>query len=112
MLENTQFWDELAVQSYKTILKSNPDNALVHKNLGLAYARQGKINKAARAMQKAIKADKECLEAYYHLGTFYRELGKETEAKRAFNNYNKRAAAFNHESAVVSGLLNSLKSKD
>lgn len=109
MRSNTHFWDELAIQSYKSLIKKNPQNPLLHKNLGLAYTRVGKLNKAVRSLQRAIKADKDFLEAYYHLGTLYEQLGKKPEAIRAFSNYHKRAAALNRESAIVTTMLDHLK---
>lgn len=109
MLDNTQFWDELAIQSYKSILKTNANNPLVHKNLGLAYARTGKLNKAARSLQRAVKADKNYLEAYYHLGTIYEKMGKKVEAIRAFSNYHKRASLIKKGSPVVGDILEKLK---
>lgn len=109
MYDNTAFWDDLAIQAYKTILKTNKGNPLVHKNLGLAYARTGRLNKAARSLQRAIKADKNYLEAYYHLGSIYEQMGKKVEAIRAFNNYHKRACVIKKESPVVNGILENLK---
>lgn len=109
MRTNTYFWDNLAIQSYKTLIKDNPDNPMLHKNLGLAYSRVGKQNKAIRSMQRAIKLDKDYLEAYYHIGNIYESIGKKTEAIRAFSNYHKRAAELNKQSAIVGDLIHRLK---
>ncbi len=89
MKTETEFWDELAVQSYKKLLKSKPNAAFLHKNLALAYIRQDKENKAIRSLQRAIKHDKEYLEAYYHLGTLYSQQDKPKEARVCFKKYNK-----------------------
>lgn len=110
MWSNTQFWDELAIQSYRTILKKSPKNPLVHKNLGLAYMRMNRLNKAARSFQRAIKNNKAYVEAYYHLGTCYERLGKKVEAIRAFNNYNKHIKKGQiNDSSVVSQIIKKLK---
>jgi tetratricopeptide (TPR) repeat protein len=112
MLHNSEFWDELAIQSYKAILKSKPNDALVHKNLGLAYMRVGKINKAARSFQRAIKANKEFVEAYYHLGTAQQALGRTTEAIRAFKKYKQLTQDLKGSAPVVTELLEQLKAQD
>ena len=89
MFSNTKFWDDLAIQSYKTLLKHQPDNALLHNNLGLAYVRIKRPNKAIRSFQRAIKYNKDYLDAYYHLGTLYKNLDRAVESKRCFNNYTR-----------------------
>jgi tetratricopeptide (TPR) repeat protein len=111
---NTHFWDELAIESYNTILKQfpkNPQKPLIYKNLGLAYTRVNRLNKALRAFQKAIKEHKEFAEAYYHLATVYQMMGKKVEAVRCFTNYRKFSKKEDSESDVVSKLLDQLKSE-
>lgn len=111
MLENTQFWDELAIQSYKAILKKNPGESKIHKNLGLAYGRTGRLNKAARSFERAVKYDKDFAEAYYHLGTTYQKLGKKAEAIRSFNKYQKLMHGGKSKAPVVASLLEEMKSE-
>lgn len=112
MLEKCKFWDELAVESYKVILKSKPNNALVHKNLGLAYLRLKKENKAIRSFQRAIKNNKKHAETYYHLGSAYQRVGKRTEAIRAFANYNKLMKLKKEQRPVVDALIQKLKMEE
>ncbi len=107
MFSNGRFWDELAIQSYREILKNKPDSALVHSNLGLAYVRIGRLNKAVRSFQRAIKCDKTFAEAHYHLGRAYQDLGKTTEAIRAFKNYSKHSDG--DKKSIVPALLEHLK---
>ena len=89
MYQDTTFWDELAIKSYKTILKKNPNSPLIYNNLALAYARTNRENKAIRALQKAIKQDKTYTDAYYHLGNLYKKHDKIKEANSCFKNYDK-----------------------
>lgn len=104
MFPNTEFWDELAISSYKQILKKRPNSALIHKNLGLAYVRVGRLNKAVRSFERAIKADKSFTEAYYHLGTTLYKMGKKSQAIRSLTKY----AKLQQEEPVVEELLDSL----
>ncbi|MDF2550513.1 MAG: tetratricopeptide repeat protein [Chlamydiales bacterium] len=83
------FWDELAIQSYKKILKEKPKNALAHTHLGMAYIRTERFNKAIRSFERALQADKTHAEAYYHLGRAYQLAGKRDQALRSFTHYNQ-----------------------
>lgn len=112
---NSHFWDELAIESYNTILKQfpkNPQKPLIYKNLGLAYTRVNRLNKAVRAFQKAIKENKEFAEAYYHLATTYQMMGKKIEASRCFSNYKKFSKKDGSDCDVVNNLLKQLKDQD
>ena len=112
MFSNRQFWDELAVQSYKAILKERPSSPLVHKNLGLAYVRMGKFNKAVRSFQRAVKCDKDFAEVYYHMGSTLQKMGKRKEAIRAFNNYGKYADNRDKLSGVVPDIIDRLREEE
>mgnify|MGYP003990912477 CR=1 FL=1 len=109
---NTRFWDELVIQSYKTILRRKPESALIHTNLGLAYVRVNKDKKAVRSFQRALKYNKKYAEAYYHLGMTYKRLGKIEEALRCFNNYNKLTVKKNTHDPFVDEVVAKLKGED
>ena len=106
MTASNHFWDDLAIQSYKTLLKKNPNNAKLHNNLGLAYLRTEQFSRAIRAFRKAIRCDKSFAEAHYHLGTTYERAGSVTQAIRSFAQYNK---VTDSPSSVVSDRLEELK---
>jgi len=108
MASSNNFWDELAIQSYKTLLKKNPNNAKIHNNLGLAYQRTGQTRRAIRAFRKAIRCDASFAEAHYHLGTTYQKSGSVAQAIRCFMQYNKITKS---SSFVVDDLLNELKAE-
>lgn len=113
MQSNPRFWDELALEAYKTIVRKNPDCALAHHNLGLAYTRVDRLNKAIRSFQRALKSDPNQAESFYHLGRVYQQTGKEIEAIRCFNNYKKikeEGADFEKTPSIVADLLEKLKS--
>ena len=109
MFSNRDFWDDLAIQSYRAILKKKPDSSLVHHNLGLAYIRVNKLNKAIRSFQRALKYDKTRPETYYHLGTTFRIVGKQKEAMRCFANYTKLSKGKKEISTVVPDLMENLE---
>lgn len=88
-MDNTRFWDEMAIQSFQTILKQNPNQPKIHCHLGLAYIRVQKSSKAIRSFLRAIKCDKKYADAYYHLGKTYLAENKDIEAYRCFKNYTK-----------------------
>ncbi len=111
MLHNSEFWDDLAIESYRAILKTKPDSAIVHKNLGLAYMRRGRDNKAVRSFQRAVKCDVNFAEAYYHLGTACNRLGRSKEAVRSLKHYKRLMDEAKGTSPVVSDLLEQLKSE-
>jgi len=89
MFSNSNFWDKLAVQSYKAILKNKPGTAIIHNNLGLAYLRLKLPQKAVRSFQRAIKLDKTPANTYYHLGCTYEKIGKRAESIRFLTRYSK-----------------------
>ena len=84
---NTAFWDSLAIETYKEIIKKNPNSGLAHFHLGLAYMRQQRDNKAVRCFQKALKCDKSLMTAYYHLSAAYKRMGKQTDATKSLERF-------------------------
>lgn len=49
-------------------VQENPDSAAAHYNLGLAYTRQGKMDSAASAYEKALELDPQLTMAWVNLG--------------------------------------------
>lgn len=111
-MENTRFWDEMAIQSFQAILKEKPNQPKVHCDLGLAFIRVGKVNKAIRSFIRAIKIDKDFADAYYHLGKAYLSEHKEVEACRCFKNYTKLKAQSKEDAGeVVSNLIEEIQAQ-
>jgi len=109
MTPTSSFWDSLVIQSYQVLLKRNPNNPMIHKNLGLAYLRTHQLRKAIRSFRKAIKCDNQYAEAHYHLGNVYQETGAITAAIRCFVRYNEIVSNEKHGNVVVNELLKKLK---
>lgn len=88
-METTVFWDNLAIESYKFLLKKNPRSGLVYNNMGLAYLRLQQATKAIRSFKKAIKYAEGHTEARYHLGRIYQSQGLTGMAIRCFVEFHK-----------------------
>ena len=89
MFKDTEFWDQLAINTYKSLLKKNPDTSFLHQNLALAYMRTNKTNKAITSLKRAIKCDNKNIDAYYHLATFYYQTKQYRQALIQFKKYKK-----------------------
>ena len=46
-----------AIEIWKTLLKDNPEDSILHYNLGVAYRDKGQLNPAIAELEKALKAD-------------------------------------------------------
>ena len=57
---------------------------MAYTNLGSAYRRQGNLDGAIEAYQKAIELDPDDAEAYFNLGVAYRNQGKLDESIQAY----------------------------
>jgi tetratricopeptide (TPR) repeat protein len=87
--QDTGFWDDLAVRSYKYLLKNNPNSPLIHHNLGLVYQRLKNEDLAIRHFKKALKADVNHLDAYYHLGKLLIRTKRGKKARKYLEHYEK-----------------------
>jgi tetratricopeptide (TPR) repeat protein len=111
MRTNTFFWDNLAVESYKTILKTKPTCALAHNNLALAYLRINKPNKAIRSFERAIKSDPGFDEAYYHLASAFEAEGKIPQALRYYKKFHKLKQDSKETTTVTEAYISKLELK-
>ncbi len=112
MQHNQAFWDQMAIDAYRSILRQKPNSPIAHFNLGLAYMRTQRTNKAIRSFLRAVKCDKSSPTPYYHLGKAYLQEGKMQEALRYFKHY-QRATDKNQlsESKVVTDLIQTSREK-
>jgi tetratricopeptide (TPR) repeat protein len=67
-------------------LELNPQNAAVHSALGVALARQGKVDEAVKHFTEAIRLNPRDIDAHYSLGQAAARLGKSDEAIQHFTN--------------------------
>jgi tetratricopeptide (TPR) repeat protein len=64
-----------AIEQYRISLKLDPDNAMAHTNLGLAYAEKGWIDLAIGEYRTALRLQPDSAQAYNNLGLAYKKLG-------------------------------------
>ncbi len=70
-----------AIETYKTLLKFDPDNKFVHHNMGVIYLTSLKLNeKAIESFTNAINSDPKYVEAYYGRGLTYQTIGDKKNA--------------------------------
>jgi tetratricopeptide (TPR) repeat protein len=74
-------------------VKSTPNSALAHGNLGRVYQKRGLFNEAAGEYRRSIELRKRNDKAFYNLGTLYERQGLIDEAVRHY----KKALEFNPE---------------
>ena len=59
---------DIAIELYNKILKSDPNNILIHYNLGLALYNIGELQKAINCYKKVIEIDPNYLSAHLNMG--------------------------------------------
>jgi len=74
-----------AERQCKKALELNPKNATVHSTLGVALARQGKLDEAIRHFTKAVRLEPSYADAHYSLGQAMAQQGKFDDAIRHFS---------------------------
>jgi tetratricopeptide (TPR) repeat protein len=74
-----------AERQCRKALELNPKNATVHFTLGVALARQGKLDEAIRHFSEAISLEPGYVDAHYSLGQAIARQGKSDEAIRHFS---------------------------
>ena len=81
---------EAALAELKTATSLLPTNAAAWNYLGLAYHRSGQWTNAAESYSRALKLDRELLEARFNLGCVWLEQDKFEAAKSEFTAYTLR----------------------
>jgi len=74
-----------AERQCRKALELNPKNATVHSTLGVALARQGKLDEAIRHFTEAVRLNPSDIDAHYSLGQAMARQGKSDEAIRHFS---------------------------
>ena len=72
---------KVAENLYKEILKTNPDHAFSHSNLGIIFKQLGENRKAINCFQKTIQINPNYASAHNNLGAIFMQLGKLQKAK-------------------------------
>jgi len=73
-----------AIEEYKYVLKSDPDNAEAHNNLGVIYKEQNDLDKAVEHYQFVVTINPEMDEAHNNLGVVYYLRGDQREAVQEY----------------------------
>lgn len=73
-----------AIEEYKYVLKSDPNNAEAHNNLGVIYKEQGDLDKAVEHYQVVVKTNPGMDEAHNNLGVIYYLRGDQVEAAQEY----------------------------
>ena len=77
---------KIAEKLYEEILKTDPNYAGAHNNLGVIFRAIGKIEKSISCYEKVIQIHPNYAGAHYNLGMVFNELGK---PKKAISCYEK-----------------------
>ena len=89
-----------AIESYKHVIRIDPDWAVVYTGLGHAYSQLDMYKEAADAFKQRTRMKPVSAEAYSNLGSVYTDLGMYKEAidacKKAIRNDPDWAAAHNN----------------
>lgn len=75
---------ETAISSYREALAINPENPVLHNQLGVAYQKTGDHEAAAEEFQKAIDIAPEMFVAYNNLGASLVMLGEYNDAVKLY----------------------------
>lgn len=75
---------DLAIESFESVLKENPDFAEGYYNIGMAYLKKGDLDDAMVQMTKAIELKPDFIKAYFGLGQVYMEKGEREKASEIF----------------------------
>ncbi len=73
-----------AIEEYKYVLKSDPNNAEAHNNLGVIYKEQNDLDKAVEHYQSVVTTNPEMDEAHNNLGVVYYLRGDHREAVQEY----------------------------
>ena len=68
------------IEDAKEEVRKNPDDALAHNGLGIAYANSGKYEEAIESFKQEIRIDPDIALSHNGLGYVYGELDKYEEA--------------------------------
>jgi tetratricopeptide (TPR) repeat protein len=82
-LSQVKLWQN-SITVFNHTLQVTKDNSIIHNNLGVTLARQGKDQKAVVHYKRALEIDPNYADAHYNLGALLARQGKEQEAVAQF----------------------------
>ena len=77
-------WD-LAINAFKTVLKSDTNDGNCYFNLGLCYYKKDEINLATDYFQKAVILNPQDIYAHFYLGNIYQDSSLTNFAVESYN---------------------------
>jgi len=98
---------KVAEKLYEEVLKSNPNHAISHNNLGVVFKELRKHQKAKDCYKKAIEIDSNYADPHNNLGMAYQEMGEVQEAKSCY----EKAIQINPNYASAHGNLGNILKK-
>lgn len=78
-----------AIAEYQKALELAPNDSDIHSNLAAAYVQKQDFEQALAEYQRAVELNPELSQAYFGLGVINLALGKNDEARTAFENFIK-----------------------
>ena len=63
------------IDAFSSVLETEPDNADVYNNMGVAYSCEGDFEHAEKSYVRAIELDPELAQAYINLSDLYYKAG-------------------------------------
>lgn len=75
---------EQAIVNYQKAMRIDPQNAVVHYNLGSLLGMRGQIEQSKMHLEQAVKLDPDYAEAHSNLGNVYLMLGNVQEASASY----------------------------
>jgi tetratricopeptide (TPR) repeat protein len=76
--------DQEAIECYRKAIELDPNNAIIHNDLGLSLHYQGKDEEAIECYQKAIELDPNNATIHSNLGLSLHNQGQDTEAIKCY----------------------------
>ena len=64
-----------AIDAFSSVLETEPDNADIYNNMGVAYSCTGDVDHSEKCFVKAIELDPELAQAYINLSDLYYKTG-------------------------------------
>ena len=101
--------DYLATESYcRRALALQPDHAYACKGLGLALARQGRVDEGVQSLERSIALAPEWVDSYWDLAVALLEAGRPDEALHAVERAEKAVPA---EAPRLRGLAQPIRTR-
>jgi tetratricopeptide (TPR) repeat protein len=101
--------DYLATETYcRRALALKPDHAYACKGLGLALARQGRVDEGVQSLERSIALAPEWVDSYWDLAVALLEAGRSDEALHAVERAEKAVPA---ETPRLRGLAQTIRTR-